>query len=184
MDMLRLLVGLVPCYPVCRSSLSYDRPPRFPFESSCCPPSPHSLGRVSFHSCCCPASPHSLGHHRRWMRGAAYPAVPSSSCHLTMQRWAASRTPWHRFPACFSAVQPSAASTQTPRGNDPSVARNSHRSSTMHLCQVSNCPPRQGPDQPSCRTLPDWIIAPCFAVPRPPKKRAAVFVWSKLSQNV
>ena len=64
--------ALLPCLP----SPSYFRPPRFPFYSSCFPPSPHSLGRVSFHSCCCLPSPHSLGHHPRRVRGAVYSAVP------------------------------------------------------------------------------------------------------------
>ena len=41
----------------------------------------------------------------------------------------------------------------------------------MHPCQVPNCPPGLGFCPPaSSRTLLDWVIAPCFAVPWPPKE--------------
>ena len=40
---LLLIVGRVPCYPVCRL-LSTFRPPGFPLYSSCCPPPPIPLG--------------------------------------------------------------------------------------------------------------------------------------------
>ena len=31
------------------------------------------------------------------------------------------------------------------------------------------------PHRPSSRTSPGWVIAPCFAVPRPPQRRACVY---------
>ena len=46
------------------SFYTFRRPPRFTFYSSCCVPSPHTLGRVSSHSSCC-SLPHSLWHHPR-----------------------------------------------------------------------------------------------------------------------
>ena len=46
----RLVVGLVPCYPLSLPSPSYFRPPQFTFYS-CLPPSPqHVVGRVFCHS--------------------------------------------------------------------------------------------------------------------------------------
>ena len=107
----------------CLRSPSYFRLPRFPLHSSCCPPCPHSLGRVSFHSSCCPPSPHSLGQHPRRMRGAAYSAVSCalSSCHYTMNRSAASRNPRHQFRAFFAAAARSLL--QTPRGSVPLILR-------------------------------------------------------------
>ena len=55
MDVIYLLVGLVPCYPVCRLLPTY--PPRFPLYSSCCLPYPRARVRGFFpHSCCPPLS--------------------------------------------------------------------------------------------------------------------------------
>ena len=135
-------VGLVPCYPVChllptfvhRSSPSTPPVPpllAFPWSSFLpllllppLPPFPWI-----------PPTPDA----RRCLLSSA-----SSSCHLTMDRSAASRTPRYHFPAFFDAVDHSAVSTPSTKGAssvDPSVARNSRRSSTMDLCQVLNCPP-------------------------------------------
>ena len=76
----------------------------------------------------------------------------SSSCHLTMNHSAASRTSRYHFPASFAAVDRSAVSIPNTTGEcsvDPSMGRNSLRSSTMHLCQVSNCPPGLGFSPPA-----------------------------------
>ena len=70
MDMFHIVISLVPFYPVCRLLSTFVD--RGPFYSSCCPPFPHALGRVSFHSSCWPSSLHSLGHHSRRIRGASY----------------------------------------------------------------------------------------------------------------
>ena len=113
---------------------------------------------------------------------------------LAMNRSAASRIPRCHFPAFFAAVDHSAVSTPNTKGAssvDPKAARNSLRSWTMRLCQVFNCPPGLG-FSPSAivpgitrRTLPAWVIARFFAVPRPPQRRAAVYDWSfRCSRNV
>ena len=58
-------------------------------------------------SCCLP-SPHSLGHHAHTMADARRCLLSgaSSSCHLTMNRSAASRTPRYRFPALMYMLYP------------------------------------------------------------------------------
>ena len=71
----------------------------------------------------------------------------SSSCHLTMNRADALRTPRYHSPAFFAAVGHSAVSAPNTKGEcsgGPLVARNPLRSSTMHICQVLNCPPGLG----------------------------------------
>ena len=75
----------------------------------------------------------------------------SSSCHLTMNR-SLLQGPPVPLPRLFTAVGHSAASTPNTEGErslDPSVARNSVRSSTTHLCQVLNCPPGLGFSPPA-----------------------------------
>ena len=78
-------------------------------------------------------------------------SLASSSCHPTMNRSTASRTSRYHLPAFFAAVDYSAVSTPNTKGAssaDPSVARNSLTSSTMHLCQVLNCLPDLGFSRP------------------------------------
>ena len=67
----RLLVGLVPCYPVFRVPPTFSRF-GFPYTPSVASPAPIPL--FGFSST--PLSPHSPGHHhRRRMRGACYSAL-------------------------------------------------------------------------------------------------------------
>ena len=107
------------------------------------------------------------------------PRCVVSSRYLTMYSPADSRTPRYHFLAVFAAVDHNAVSAPKPKGESsthPSVARNSPRSSTMYLCQVFNFQPVLGfPHQPSPRASPTWAIAPCFTVPRRPKRRAALY---------
>ena len=69
------------------------------------------------------------------------------SRHLTTNRSTASGIPCYHFPAFFATVAHNAVSAPNNNGAtsvDPSVARNSQRSSTMHLFQVFNFTPGLG----------------------------------------
>ena len=161
------------CYPVAIFFLPSSTAVSLLF-SYLSPPSPHSLGRVSFHLLSPFLWTPPTANARRCL-----PRCVVSSRYLTMYSPADSRTPRYHFLAVFAAVDHNAVSAPKPKGESsthPSVARNSPRSSTMYLCQVFNFQPVLGfPHQPSPRASPTWAIAPCFTVPRRPKRRAAFY---------
>ena len=107
-----------------------------------------------------------------------------------MNRSTASRIPRYHFPAVLAAVDHSAVSNPHTKGATSvghSVARNSLKSSTMHLCQVLHCPPGFGFSPPvivpnitrqgNCSLL-------CRAPPLSKKSRCVRMVVSTLSQRV
>ena len=133
--MFTFLVGLVPCCPVCHLL------PTFVYGSfpSTSPVPLHSrIPLVGF-----PPTPLSLDTTHGGC--AALPTQLSlSSCHLTMNCSAASRTPRYNSATCWLHKAVSTPNTKGGSSVDPSVARNPPRCSTMHLCQVLNCPPGLG----------------------------------------
>ena len=104
----------------------------------------------------------------------------SSLCHLTMNRFAASRTPRYHLPAFFAATVHTGVSIPYTNGVcsvDPSVARNTLRSLQQGIgANHVVVRPFSGPPLlSSSQTSPDWAIAPCVAAPRPPQRRAYVY---------
>ena len=118
-------------------------------------------------------------------------ALPTQLCLVLVsphhEPFGCLKDPRYPFPAFIAAVDHSAFSTPNTKGEcsvDPPVARNPLRSLAMYLCQVLNYPRRLG-FSPSANVpnisrlgrvilpwvlLPDWVIAPSFAVPRPLQK--------------
>ena len=122
-------------------------------------------------------------------------ALPTQSClsiswHLTMNRSAASRTPRYHFSAIFCCSgRQRGTNTKYQGGKNPLplqwLRRNFLRSSTMHLCQVTNWTPGLGFLPANCHRMLDRVIASCFAVSRTPQRSAAVYRWSvRRSRNV
>ena len=134
--------ALLPCLP----PPSCFRPSRFPFYSSCWPPSPISWVGFPFIAHVAPNPRLPLGttyvDARRRLLSYA-----SSSCHLAMSRSTASGGPLGTTPPAFlDAVYHRAVSTPNTKEKcsvDSSVAQNSPKSTT-NLYQVFNCPPYLG----------------------------------------
>ena len=103
----------------------------------------------------------------------------SSIRRLALKRAAASRTPRYHLPAFFGATVRTTVSTPNANGVctvDPSVARNTLRSSKRNPCQVSAARPISGPPRrSSSQTSPDSILASCVGAPRPPRRRSFVY---------
>ena len=117
------------------------------------------------------------------------PSCAPSSCHLTMRRSKGSRHPWYHFSASLAPVDHSAVSTPNIKrasSVDPSVAPELIRSSTMHLCQGSNCPPRLGFCPPAIVPNIARLVYPfllCRATASATNNRRLRMVVSMLSQR-
>ena len=170
----------MPYYPVCRCLPAFVHRGGFPYTPTCCPPCPHSLGRVSFYS----------------SRGHPFPSFPwapptadtrrcllscaSSSYQFTMNRSASSRTPRyhvHRLFRCSGRQR--GLNSEHQGGNVPLIHPWLGTPEGLRLCIYANSRTvRQvsgSPHQPSPRALPDRVTAPCFAAPRPLRKRAVIY---------
>ena len=139
---LLLTVSLVPCYPVCNLRPTFVHR-GFPY-SPLVPPL-YALHRSGFfHSTCCPPFPHSLVHHLRRIS-----ALPAPLClnlvlphHEPFGCFKDSPVPLPRRFGCSGPQRDlSTPKIKGERSVDPTVARSSLRSSTMHLCKLLNCPP-------------------------------------------
>ena len=120
--LLLLIVGLVPCYPDCRLLPTFVHRgfPHTPPLVAPLPPSPWSGFLPLFLLPPLPLFPWALPTADAPCRLLS---CASSSCNLTMSHSAALRTPRHRFPACFAAVDHSAVSTPNTKGECPFIFR-------------------------------------------------------------
>ena len=114
------------------------------------PPPIPSVGYPS--TPCCPPSPPSLGRHPRRMRGAAYSAMPHPRAISPRTIRPLEGPPGTTSRPLLLQWTTERSHFQTPRGGcsvDPSVAWNTLRPSTLHLCRVLNCPPGLGFSPPA-----------------------------------
>ena len=133
-----LIVGLVPCYPDCRFFPTFAHRGS-PYTPRVAPRAPIPLVEFISPLLLLPPRPPFP-----WAPPTVYArrcllSCASSSCHVTMNRSAVSRTPRYHFPAFLVVVGHSAVSTPNTKGEcpfHPSVARSFLGSSTMHLCQI------------------------------------------------
>ena len=108
----------------------------------------------------------------------------SSLCHLAMIHSASSTTPRYQIPAFLAAVGYNTVSTPNTREKlsvDPSVARNTLRSSTRHWAQFYSYflvgPVPDPPHQPSSQTSPGRVVARCLSAVQPPQRGDTICGW-------
>ena len=117
--------------------------------------------------------------HASGLRGTASPLCSPFTCHLSMNRSAASRIPQHHLAAFNAAWTYSTVSSPNCRMDSsvgPSVNRRTARSFLGVLSQLFGGPPRPGFFPPAiCATIIRLGARPFFAAPLPQRRRAVVF---------
>ena len=173
--------AMLPCLP----SPSYFRPPRFPFYSSCSPPP--RLPLVGFRSTppVTPPFPIPLD---TTHGGCA--ALPTPRCLILVPPHHGPLGCFEDLPRLFASVDHRVVSTPNTKGAssvDPSVARNSLRSSTMHPRQVYNSPLGLGFSPPAIvpniARLGSLSLLCRATAPEKKSRRLRMVVWM-LSQRV